>query len=82
MTQVNTFHVLLTYNNCIDASSSEKEIEATEQIDKSDENELIQDALSENSSEMSEVEDNVIWLYPRNGCAICETCLSCLSEKR
>ena len=82
MTQVNTFHVLLTYNNCIDVSSSEKEIEATEQIDKSDENELIQDALSENSSEMSEVEDNVIWLYPRNGCAICETCLSCLSEKR
>ena len=60
--------------------------EETESINsvfhKSDDKESARDLSSEESTEDEETIEEKNWLFPQNGCAICETCIAYLTVKK
>ena len=66
-------------------NESEEESNKDANKQKSDDEESTMDSSSEHSSKAENSEEEnieIYWVYPLNGCAVCETCLGCLAEKR
>lgn len=67
---------------CLDLIQEETESIEEFFFHKSDDKESTKDLSSEESTEDEEAVEENNWLYPQNGCAICETCIACLTVKK